>query len=176
MQQDRGWLLPPSLGRSSAGAPLRCCCPPASLPHLLGGPELHLFMLPRIPQPVNSQPRACQGKNNVFQPRCSTGFHTTHSAAKAKLGPFLNIPPHLQSGKLRCCTAQPAWNDGCLFWQGNRSLAHAIFLVDSQDQCCDPSALGVLLHKEPGLLKSLARTGSAVTGFAVIPKPAEPSP
>lgn len=35
-QQDEGWLLP--LPRGTA--------PPASLPHLLGGPELPLFLLP----------------------------------------------------------------------------------------------------------------------------------
>lgn len=115
--------------------------------HLLGGPELDLFMLPRIPQPVNSQPRACQGKNNVFQPRCSTGFHTTHSAAKAKPGPFLNIPSHLQSRKPRCCRCTAcSRRDGCLFWQGNGGSAHAISLADSQDQRCDPSVLRVLLH------------------------------
>lgn len=124
--------------------------------HLQGEPELSLFMLPRILQPVNSQPRACQGKNNVFQPRCSTGFHTTHSAAKAKPGPFLNIPSHLQSRKpRRCCGTACSWRDGCCFWQGNVGSAHAILLADSQDRCRDPSALGVLLHwqKRAGFVK-----------------------
>lgn len=141
--------LHPCLTRASTprGAPHEVLLLPHPSLHLQGGPELSSFMLPRIPQPVNSQPRACQGKNNVFQPRCSAGFHTTHSAAKAKPGPFLNIPSHLQSRKpRRCCGTACSWRGGCFFWQGNAGSAHAILVVDSQDQCRDPSALGVLLH------------------------------
>lgn len=146
-QQAEGWLLPPSPSRASPprGAPHEVLLLlPHPSPRLLGGPELRLFMLPRIPQPVNSQPRACQGKNNVFQPRRSARAFIPHTALpRQSRGPFLNVPPHLRSRKPRCCGGTAcSQGDGCPFWQGNGGSARAISLADPQDERRDPSAPG----------------------------------
>jgi len=134
---------PPQSLPSPKGTP-EVLLPSHPSPGLLRGPELDLFTLPRIPQPAASQPRAGHAKDDVFQPRCSTGCHTT----------LLNVHP--------CAAAEQSaeelprlQRDGCLFWQGDGGSARTISLADSRDQWSHPSGPGVLLrcHQRAGLVK-----------------------
>lgn len=148
-----GWLLP--LPRGAA--------PPASLLHLLGGPELHLFMLPRIPGLQTASPAPAKGRT-MFSRRAAARAFIPHTAL-----PRQSVPQHpCLSAQLTACS----WRDGSLPQQGNGSSAQVISLSGSQDQCSSFS----VCSKEQDLLKRLPRTGSALTSLAVITQPGEPSP